>query len=63
MPHTELEVGGFGQTKESYENYVKKILEKLIDMMIQNSEYKFNWSEVNYLEMWWNDMSVSEQLK
>ena len=30
LPHTSLEVGGFGSTKETYENYVKKILEDVI---------------------------------
>ena len=63
LPHTSLEVAAFGSTKEAYENYVRSILESLIGQLSQNDEYKFNWSEVTFLEMWWNDRNIKPELK
>ena len=63
LPHSSLEVGGFGTTKETYENYVKGILTKVVTKLIQYKDYRFNWSDVNYLEMFWNDKKVKKELK
>ena len=63
LPHTSLEVGGFGNTKETYENYVKKILEQVILKLTVYKDYRFNWSDVNYLEMFWNDKKVKKETK
>ena len=63
LPHTSLEVGGFGSTKDTYENYVKKILEDVITKLTQYKDYRFNWSDVNYLEMFWNDKKVTKEKK
>ena len=63
LPHTSLEVGAFASTKEGYEHYVKKILKSLIEELTKNDELRFNWSDVAYLEMWWNDKHISTEQK
>ena len=63
MPHSSLEVGAFGSSLSSYDNWIKAVLEDVIKMLIQHYDFKFNWSDVAYLEMWWHDRKVSSGLK
>ena len=56
-------MGAFSSTKEGYSQYVKKILVSLIEELGKNDELRFNWSDVAFLEMWWNDASISAKQK
>ena len=51
--HTSLEVGAFGSTEDAYRVWVTQIIKAIVGQLSTHENYKFNWSEVAYLEMWW----------
>ena len=63
LMHTSLEVGAFGSTEDAYRVWVTKIIKEIVDQLSKHENYKFNWSEVAYLEMWWQDKEVDVELK
>ena len=63
LMHTSLEIGAFGSTEDAYKIWAKKIIKEIVLQLCKNVDYKFNWSEVAYLEMWWHDKEVDNALK
>lgn len=55
LPHTHLDAGWLEPMDVYYSNYVVEILKSLIPEIEQNPSYRFNWAEVGYLSMWWED--------
>ena len=44
---------GWAQTYDSYYNGVKGIFRSMVDALWMNHDYKFNWSDSNFLARWY----------
>jgi len=60
LPHTHFENTGFGEwpSEVNYRQNVKDILTSLLSTLSEDVHRKFNWSELQMLERWWNDPST-----
>ncbi|KYQ91545.1 alpha-mannosidase [Tieghemostelium lacteum] len=51
--HSHCDLGWLKTVDEYYNNDVSKILTNVVDSLNNNTQRKFVWSEIGYLEQWW----------
>ncbi|KAL9649342.1 hypothetical protein ABK040_016171 [Willaertia magna] len=63
VPHSHLDVGWKDTIKGYYENRVRSIFENVLRAIQINPERRFLFVEIAFIEIWWNDKKVSQELK
>ena len=54
LSHVSKHILGWLQTVEGYFNtYTRSTLDQIVDRLTANPSYKFVWTEIIFLEMWW----------
>ncbi|EGG16955.1 hypothetical protein DFA_07936 [Cavenderia fasciculata] len=61
VEHSHCDLGWLSTVEEYYDTQVQNILDRILDHLTDDSSKRFIWSEIGYLEMWWNVQSLERR--
>ena len=65
IPYTSIPIGVDTSIDDTFTNYAMPILDQIIIELEHNPDYKFNWSELGWLQRWWfsSEQTLQNRLK
>ncbi|CAG9333696.1 MAN2A1 [Blepharisma stoltei] len=58
IPHSHCDPGWLEPVDWYYENKVRNIFNNLIELLQENNQRKFAWSEISFLKMWMDEQNI-----
>lgn len=61
LPHSHNDPGWLISMTEYFEKDTKKILNLIVEQLMMKKEMKFIWTEISFLELWWQQASDEQK--